>query len=74
MHIRHCIFHELPQGKNAEKTCESICNFLAGDIVSYDECAFCFKRFENRRLLFDRQAERSESSRKCDHDDFKSNY
>lgn len=39
-----------------EKTYDLICNFLGGGIVSYDECAFWFKRFEKRRLLFDRQA------------------
>ncbi|EFN84692.1 hypothetical protein EAI_03528, partial [Harpegnathos saltator] len=47
VHIRHCILYEFQQGKNAARVCESICSFPGEGVVSYDVCAFWFKRFQS---------------------------
>ncbi|EFN90104.1 hypothetical protein EAI_16100, partial [Harpegnathos saltator] len=40
----HCIPYEFQRGKNAARACESICSFPGESVVSYDVCAFWFRR------------------------------
>lgn len=47
VHIQYCILYKFQQRINPAKTCELICFFLGEGIVSYNVCAFLFKRFKN---------------------------